>query len=172
MSCGVTHPNATTYLGNLVRQSAHPLVWRFWSFSLSSRGFHGSSVLKTIPSRRLARPRRPSRVLCLTLLASLSVVTAPIAPALHAQSNDQTENNARKIVYRVEPEYPADLKRIGIGGYVRVDATISPSGTVEAATVAGGNPILAEAAVKALKKWKYAPMDSRTRARLTFHFNP
>jgi TonB family protein len=129
-------------------------------------------VPKTISSRRQARSRRPSKVLCFTLLASLSVVTAQIAPPLHAQSNDQAENNARKIVYRVEPEYPPELKRFGIGGYVRVDATVSPSGAVEAATVIGGNPILAEAAVKALKKWKYAPMDSRTKARLTFHFSP
>jgi TonB family protein len=129
-------------------------------------------VLKTISSGRQAWIRRPSKVLCCTLLASLSLMTAPITPALHAQSNDQAENNARKIVYRVQPEYPADLKRYGIGGYVRVDATISPSGTVEAATVTGGNPILAEAVVRALKKWKYAPMDSRTTAKLTFHFSP
>jgi TonB family protein len=106
--------------------------------------------------------------LCFTLLVTLLVLTTSIAPALHAQ----TENNTRKIIYRIEPEYPPDLKRIGIGGYVRVDATISPSGTVEAATVTGGNPILAEAAVKAVKKWKYAPMDSRTKASLSFHFTP
>jgi protein TonB len=92
----------------------------------------------------------------------------PTVPALHAQG----EKSARKLVYRVEPEYPEDLKRIGVGGYVRVDATISPSGAVEAATIAGGNPILAEAAVKAVKKWKYAPMDSRTITRLSFHFSP
>jgi len=101
------------------------------------------------------------------LLGSLFVLIAT-APALYAQ----TENNARKIIYRVEPEYPADLKRIGIGGYVRVDATISPSGAVEDATIAGGNPILAEAAVKAVKKWKYAPLDSKTKAKLVFHFSP
>ena len=101
------------------------------------------------------------------LLVSLFVLT-PIAPALHAQ----TENNARKLIYRVEPEYPADLKKIRIGGLVRVDATISPSGTVEDATVAGGNPILAEAAVKAVRQWKYAPLDTRTKAKLVFHFNP
>ncbi len=101
------------------------------------------------------------------LLASLFVLTTT-APALHAQ----TENNARKLIYRVEPEYPADLKRIGIGGYVRVEATISPSGAVEDATISGGNPVLAEAAVRAVKKWKYAPLDSKTKARLVFHFSP
>ena len=122
---------------------------------------------KTISSRRSARTRFPLEALCLVLLVGFFVLTTA-APALHAQ----TENNARKIVYRIEPEYPAELKRIGIGGYVRVEATISPNGAVEDATIAGGNPILAEAAVKAVKKWKYAPLDSKTKAKLVFHFSP
>jgi TonB family protein len=125
-------------------------------------------VRKTISSRRLPWIRRPLPALCFTLLASLSVFTAAIAPAVHAQ----TENQERKIVYRVEPEYPPDLKRVGIGGYVRVEATISSSGAVEGATVTGGNPILAEAALKAIKKWKYEPTSSRTKAKLIFHFSP
>jgi TonB family protein len=125
-------------------------------------------VRNTISYRRLPRLRGPSSPLCVTLLACLTLISAATAPALHAQ----TENQERKIVYRVEPEYPPDLKRVGIGGYVRVDATVSPSGAIEAATVIGGNPILAEAAVKALKKWKYEPTSSRTKAKLTFHFTP
>jgi len=124
-------------------------------------------VRNTNQPRRSARICHPSEALCFALLVSLFVLT-PIAPALHAQ----TENNPRKLIYRVEPEYPADLKRIRIGGLVRVDATISPSGAVEDATVAGGNPILAEAAVKAVKQWKYAPLDTRTKAKLVFHFTP
>jgi len=119
-------------------------------------------------SRRLARIRRSLNALCLTLLAGLSILTVAIAPALHAQ----TENQERKIVYRVEPEYPPDLKRVGIGGYVRVDATVSPSGAVEATTVIGGNPVLGEAVVKAIRKWKYEPKSSRTKATLVFHFSP
>ena len=108
------------------------------------------------------------------MLAGLTMVTVPVTLQLHAQSvqTERQEKNQRKVVYRVEPEYPEDLKRIGVGGYVRVDATISPNGTVQDATVAGGNPILAEAAVKAVKKWKYVAQDSPTKARLIFHFSP
>jgi TonB family protein len=101
-------------------------------------------------------------------LIVLSALTTPFAPALHAQ----TENQERKIVYRVEPEYPEDLKRIRVGGIVRVEATVSSSGAVEGATVIGGNPILAEAAVKAIRKWKYEPMGSRTKIKLVLHFTP
>jgi TonB family protein len=123
-------------------------------------------VLKNNSSRG-ERVHGPSKALCLSLLVSFFVLTL-IAPVLHAQ----TEHNERKLLYRVEPDYPPDLRRIGVGGYVRVDATISPSGAVEDAAVVGGNPILAEAAVKAVKKWKYVPMDSRTKAKLVFHFSP
>jgi TonB family protein len=128
-------------------------------------------VFKTI-SGKPAQTDRPSRALCFTLVASLSVLTGLATPSLRAQENTQSESNARKLVYRVEPEYPDDLKRIGVGGYVRVEAIISPSGAVESASVAGGNPILAEAALKAVKKWKYAPLNSRTKAKLVFHFSP
>jgi TonB family protein len=119
--------------------------------------------------------RCTEKLLGLALLGGLSAGTALNTPELHAQSvrtENPVEKNQRKTVYRVEPEYPEDLKRIGVGGYVRVDATIAPNGTVEDAIVAGGNPILAEAAVKAVKKWKYVAQESPTRAQLVFHFSP
>jgi len=121
-------------------------------------------VRKTISSRKLAWIGHASRF----MLISLLLLTTPMAPALHAQ----TDTRDRKLIYRVEPEYPPDLKRIHVGGYVRVDATISSSGAVEEATITGGNPILAEAAVKAIRKWKYEPMGSRTKIKLMLHFNP
>ncbi len=97
----------------------------------------------------------------------LSVLTAFMEPVAYAQKNQE-----RKIVYQVEPEYPPDLKHAGIGGYVRLEATISSNGSVETANVTGGNPILAEAAVKAIKKWKYEPLAYQTKAKLVFHFAP
>jgi protein TonB len=90
-----------------------------------------------------------------------------VVPAAHAQKTQE-----RKIVYRVEPDYPPDLRHAGIGGYVRLEATISSSGSVESANVTGGNPILAEAAVTAIKKWKYEPLAYQTKAKLVFHFAP
>jgi len=124
-------------------------------------------VRKTVSFRSFARIHHPLNSLCFALISVLALMTQ-IAPPLHAQ----TDNHERKLVYRVEPDYPADLKRIGVGGYVRVDATISSTGTVEGATITGGNPILAEAAVKAIRKWKYEPLGSRTKVKVIFHFSP
>jgi TonB family protein len=67
------------------------------------------------------------------------------------------DNSTRHLVVRVEPEYPPTLQQLGIHGTVRLQLSISSKGSVEEVMVLGGNPILAEAAVKAAKQWIYAP---------------
>ncbi|HWC16160.1 MAG TPA: energy transducer TonB [Terriglobales bacterium] len=67
------------------------------------------------------------------------------------------EATARQLLREQLPEYPTVLKKMGIGGTVRVNALVSPDGTVKTATVQGGNPVLGELATGAVKKWKYAP---------------
>lgn len=49
------------------------------------------------------------------------------------------------------------LKSLAIGGIVRLSARVLANGTVAQVTVIGGNPVLAEAGVKAVMMWKYAP---------------
>ncbi|HTS38777.1 MAG TPA: TonB family protein [Candidatus Solibacter sp.] len=63
----------------------------------------------------------------------------------------------RTLVTRVEPQYPETLRQLGIGGTVRLQVVITPQGRVESATLLGGNPILGEAAIKAVSQWVYAP---------------
>lgn len=79
-------------------------------------------------------------------------------------------NAARRLVTRVEPEYPQTLKQLHIGGTVRLAVTISPKGTVEGVELLGGNPILGEAAAKAAKQWVYTPASSRTTVEVTIPF--
>jgi len=76
----------------------------------------------------------------------------------------------RTLVTRVEPEYPETLQRLQIGGIVRLSVTISPKGTVENVALLGGNPILAEAATKAVKQWVYTPGPSRTTLEVSIPF--
>ena len=116
----------------------------------------------------MPRARRPSPTLVVALLGSLWLCTAAVVPFLYAQ----VEKSDRKLIHRVEPDYPPDLKQMGIGGYVRIEATISPAGNVESVFLLGGNPILGEAAIKAVKKWKYVAQDSQTKVQLSFHFSP
>ena len=104
-----------------------------------------------------------------SLVICLSFLTASINPPLHAQRIEKVD---RKLIRRVTPEYPWDLKRAYIGGMVRLDIVVSPGGSVDTISVVGGNPILAECAVKAVKKWKYTPADSETNVRVNVAFDP
>lgn len=69
----------------------------------------------------------------------------------------QRFDGSRTLLVRIEPEYPKELHQRRIQGTVRLRLTISPKGSVESVRVVGGNPILAEAAVKAVEQWVYSP---------------
>jgi len=97
------------------------------------------------------------RSLCrLIRLSAIVLVLFPgLMPSLRAQ-----ETNERKPVYRVAPKYPEDLKRHDIGGVVRLSIEITPRGNVRTVSPIGGNPILVEAAIEAVKQWKYGPTEA------------
>ncbi|MGB6597470.1 MAG: energy transducer TonB [Candidatus Acidiferrum sp.] len=63
----------------------------------------------------------------------------------------------RKILKKVDAQYPSILKRRGIGGTVRMKVAIRADGTVKDVQVLGGNPALADSAEKAVRQWKFAP---------------
>lgn len=78
----------------------------------------------------------------------------------------------RALLRRVQPEYPETLQQHGIGGTVRLAVTISPKGTVEGVSIIGGNPALAESAIKAVKQWLYSPGPSTSRQEISIPFQP
>lgn len=61
------------------------------------------------------------------------------------------------LVRRVQPDYPRIAKIIGLSGTVLVRATIGTDGEVHEIEVLSGNPILAEAALSAVRQWRYRP---------------
>ena len=69
----------------------------------------------------------------------------------------RAQDGERKIVKKVEAQYPSILKRRGIGGTVRLKVSIHADGSVKDVEVLGGNPALADAAEKAVRQWKFAP---------------
>jgi TonB family protein len=86
----------------------------------------------------------------------------------------QSEDGAgdRKVITRVEPKYPPTLERLYIGGVVRLQVDVAANGTVEGAQLLGGNPILGQAAIAAVKQWKYAPGSRKTRQTERLEFDP
>jgi TonB family protein len=94
---------------------------------------------------------------------------AGLVPSLPAQKASKSD---RQVLVSPKPEYPDLLKRAQIGGLVRLKATVLINGTVGNVAVVGGNPVLAESAMTAIKRWKYAPSASQTVEDITVNFNP
>lgn len=85
-----------------------------------------------------------------------------------------TEQNPvqRALLIHVEPDYPETLQHLQIGGTVRLLVTISPKGNVETVELLGGNPILGESAITAVRRWVYLAGRSRTKLEVTILFTP
>lgn len=61
------------------------------------------------------------------------------------------------LIHEVEPEYPRDAGRERIEGTVVLLAVIGPDGIVQDVQVVSGLPVLAQAAIQAVKQWRYKP---------------
>lgn len=94
----------------------------------------------------------------LTLSQLVITVLLSVVPFV-AQIQEQSTRE-RKLITRVEPEYPETLKRLYIGGVVRVEVEINPNGVVKSTKLLGGSPILGQSTMKAIKQWRYAPAAS------------
>ena len=62
------------------------------------------------------------------------------------------------LVVKVEPSYPHVARRAGLGGRVTLRAVIAEDGSVESVEVfASTNPLFDDAAVDAVRQWRYRP---------------
>ena len=61
------------------------------------------------------------------------------------------------LVYDVAPKYPPEAGRSRIEGTVVLMAVIGKDGTVHEVRVQSGLSILAQAAIEAVKQWRYRP---------------
>lgn len=87
---------------------------------------------------------------------------------LPAQAQDEL---ARKVKTKVPPAYPELARRMNIRGTVKVLVVVSPNGTVKDSRVVGGNPILVNSAIDALKKWKFEPATEESTGVVEFRFD-
>lgn len=79
-----------------------------------------------------------------------------------AQTATESSKSERKVTARVAPNYPELAKKMHIHGLVRVEAVVRPNGSVKSTRVLGGNPVLVDAALDAVGKWKFESGQSET----------
>ena len=100
---------------------------------------------------------------------------SPDASAEHVRTLDlviRGISSDRKLVYRVEPDYPDLLRQRSIGGTVRLRVLVAPSGKVQEIALIGGDAALGESAAAAVSKWKYSPASSQTTTEVAITFDP
>jgi TonB family protein len=90
-------------------------------------------------------------------MIALLAFTTSIACAQNASAPSE-----RKVAARVAPAYPELAKKMHIHGVVRVEAVVKANGAVKTTRVLGGNPVLVDAAIEAVTKWKFEPGQSET----------
>lgn len=76
----------------------------------------------------------------------------PTPPRIRVGGNVQQA----KLLVKVQPVYPPEAKAQAIEGIVRLEATLGKDGTVENLQVLSGDPLLAAAALDAVRQWQYA----------------
>ena len=102
-------------------------------------------------------------------LVALILLLLPVQPGyVLAQA---PANNGRKVLVRVEPEYPDFFRNGHFKARIVAEATVLPNGNVSSVEIKGGNPMFAQFATKALRKWKYAPAPAQTVEQVVFNFN-
>jgi len=108
---------------------------------------------------------------CALLACAMAAGMLAVAAPASAQTYEARDNE-RKVVKRVDPEYPDALKRLFIGGIVRVDVTVAPNGSVLSTKLVGGSPILGQASMKAIGQWKFAPAAAEQTFTVRINFDP
>lgn len=103
---------------------------------------------------------------------------ASAAPRAVASAGE-TDSAGGRLIHRVEPEYPSGARTQRIQGSVVLDVQVLGDGTIGNISIVKGNPVLAEAAVQAVRQWKYQPyvldgrsVESQTRVTINFSLPP
>jgi protein TonB len=61
------------------------------------------------------------------------------------------------LIRRVQPEYPALARMARVQGTVVIHAIVSKDGTIGHLQVISGPPLLVQAAIDAVRQWRYRP---------------
>ncbi len=64
---------------------------------------------------------------------------------------------APRVIFAPNPVYPVLARQARISGAVVIDAVIDTQGNVVELRTVSGQPLLVEAAIEALRHWKYEP---------------
>jgi TonB family protein len=110
--------------------------------------------------------RRSSAGATILIVLGVALATGVSVPApVLAQ-----ELLTRKVKTKVPPVYPDIARRMSITGVVKVSVVVAPNGTVKSTKVIGGHPLLVNAAMDAVKRWKFEASPEESTGVVEFKF--
>jgi len=108
----------------------------------------------------------------LGLLAAPAGTAIVSASAMAQEETKTTEELSRKAKTRVAPIYPDIARRMNITGVVKLAVVVAPNGSLKSSKAVGGHPVLVNAAMDAMKQWKFEPAPTESSGIVEFKFQP
>ena len=110
-------------------------------------------------------------VLGLCVVAGGPAIVCP--PAAMAQGEEaKMEELSRKAKTKVAPVYPEIARRMSITGTVKLSVVVTPNGTVKSSKAVGGHPVLVNAAMDAIRQWRFESAPTESSGIVEFKFQP
>lgn len=118
------------------------------------------------------RPTDRSTLMRRFLVGVLLLAAGMLVLSSQALQPQQQAASQRKITVRTAAEYPALARSLALEGVVKVDALVAADGTVKSVEVKGGHPVLVQAAINTVRRWKWEPAAHETHELVDVKFSP
>src|SRR5271163_2173040 len=111
------------------------------------------------PDMGMSGPGVPGGVAGGSIGGVLGGIGAAPPPPKVVQSRIRQGGNVQqaKLINQIKPNYPPLARQTRISGTVRLHAIIGKDGSVQSLTLESGHPLLVQAALDAVKQWRYQP---------------
>ena len=103
---------------------------------------------------------------------TLLAVAAMAVGLAGLRAQDATGELTRRVKSKVQAVYPQLARKMNLAGTVKVQVVVAPNGDVKEAKVVGGHPVLANAAMDAVRKWRFEPAAGESTGIVDFKFQP
>lgn len=113
------------------------------------------------------KPVLPGRlhIFLITIVSGFFLIS-PLRP------EGQQADSARKLVTRMAAPYPSLARAMALQGIVKLEVLVSPDGSVKEAQIKGGHPVLAQAAVNSVRRWKWEAASHESHEIVEIKFTP
>src|SRR6185437_16089154 len=112
---------------------------------------------------------RPLLYARVRIWAALMIASFALAACVNMQAAEDTERHPKVMV---QPVYPELARQMNMKGTVRLQLLVAADGHLKETKVLGGNPVLVQASLAAVHKWKYEPSKAETTVVVKFDFDP